>query len=87
MCSVRGVETGSALGTTQLQKIVVTHSELERIRREASSGFASGPHGEQSCSIDTMKGGNRIAEERSVWPSASASASATASSASIKSSP
>ena len=80
---MRGVETGSALGTTQLQKIVVTHSELERIRREASSGFASAQHSEQSCSIDTIKGVNRVAEDRLAWPSASA----TASSASVKSSP
>ena len=75
MCSVRGVETGSASGTTQLQKIVVTHSELERIRREASSGFASVPHSEQSSTIDTMKGGNRVAEDRLAWPTSSASAS------------
>lgn len=63
---MRGVETGSASGTTPLKKIVVTHSELERIRREASS------HSEQSSTIDTMKGGNRVAEDRLAWPSSSA---------------
>jgi hypothetical protein len=64
---MRGAETGSVASTANLQKIVVTHSELERIRREAASGFSSASHSDQSSSIDTSKGGNRVAEERLVW--------------------
>ena len=71
--SLRGVETGLISGTAHLQKIVVTHSELERIRREASSGFASVSHSEQTFSIEPLKMGNKVAEERWTWlpPSAS----------------
>lgn len=61
---MRGVETGSVASTANLHKIVVTHSELERIRREAASGFSSASHNDQSSSTDMLKGGNKVAEER-----------------------
>lgn len=61
---MRGVETGSVASTANLQKIVVTHSELERIRREAASGLSLASHNDQLSSIDTSKGGNKVAEDR-----------------------
>ena len=63
---MRGVETGSVASTANLQKIVVTHSELERIRRDAASGLSFVSHNDQSSSTDTMKGGNKVAEDRYV---------------------
>ena len=68
---MRGVETGSVASTANLQKIVVTHSELERIRREAASGLSF------ASDNDTLKGGNKVAEDRLVWLYACASVSSS----------